>query len=78
MLQEMHIEFGDVIYHKEVRWLSRGRTLARFFALQEEIRQEKNRECGMLSGPDWLSGLAFLVDMTKHLNAVLQGKRNIN
>jgi hypothetical protein len=80
MLQEMHSEFGDIIYHTEVRWLSHGRTLARFFALREEIRQflqEKNHECGMLSDPDWLSGLAFLVDMTKHLNdlnTVLQGK----
>jgi hypothetical protein len=75
----MHCEPGDTIYHAEVRCLSRGHMLARLFDLRDiqQFSQEKDRECKMLRDHDWLYSLAFLVDMTKHLNAlntVLHGK----
>jgi N-glycosylase/DNA lyase len=75
----MHCESGDTIYHAEVRCLSHGHKLARLFDLRDiqQFLQEKDRECRMLRDHDWLYSLAFLVDMTKHLNAlntVLHGK----
>lgn len=79
-LQALNAECGDLIYHCEVRWLSRGAMLERFFTLREEIAQfmkEKHRPVPELEDAGWLSNLAFLVDICKHLNDLntrLQGE----
>ncbi|XP_061403616.1 general transcription factor II-I repeat domain-containing protein 2B-like [Lethenteron reissneri] len=79
-LRDIQAEYGDVVYHNDVRWLSRGSALQRFFSLKEEIGHfldEKGQPMEELFDPVWLANLAFLVDMTKHLNALnvnLQGK----
>ncbi|KAI7790569.1 general transcription factor II-I repeat domain-containing protein 2 [Triplophysa rosa] len=79
-LSDIDAEYGDVIYHSNVRWLSRGSVLQRFYSLRSEIDQflkEKNLTLDQLNDPDWLADLAFLVDLTSHLNALnksLQGK----
>lgn len=54
--------------------------LKRFYSLRSEIDQflkEKDRPLHELSDPLWLADLAFLVDLTDHLNTLnkrLQGK----
>ena len=66
----------------EVRWLSRGAMLQRFYDLRNEIvtfLKQKNKGFGIdeLSDPDWLTDLAFLTDFTPHmkkLNLKPQGK----
>jgi len=76
-LLDIQAEYGDVIYHNDVRWLSRGSALQRFFALREEIGQflsEKGQPMEEPSDPVWLADLALLVDITKHLNVNLQGR----
>ncbi|KAK2816816.1 hypothetical protein Q5P01_025007 [Channa striata] len=79
-LLNIQAEYGDVTYHSDVRWLCRGSAMQRFFSLREEIGRflgEKGQPMEELSDPVWLADLAFLVDITKHLNALnvnLQGQ----
>ncbi|XP_073670885.1 general transcription factor II-I repeat domain-containing protein 2 [Paramisgurnus dabryanus] len=79
-LSDIEAQYGDVIYHNDVRWLSRGNALQRFFLLRREIGQffdEKGHAMKELSDPKWLADLAFVIDINKHLNALnvsLQGK----
>jgi hypothetical protein len=63
-----------------VRWLSKGKVLARFLSLIEEIKdfmKSKNADFNELSDSCWLLDLAFLADVTdkaNSLNLELQGK----
>ncbi|KAK3522322.1 hypothetical protein QTP86_003004, partial [Hemibagrus guttatus] len=82
-LSDVDAEYGDVLYHSDVRWLSRGSLLQRFYSLRSEIDKflkEKGRPLHKLSDPLWLADLAFLVDLTHHLNTLnknLQGKEQL-
>ncbi|XP_060876930.1 general transcription factor II-I repeat domain-containing protein 2A-like [Metopolophium dirhodum] len=82
-LDEIESEYGDVIYFTEVRWLSRGAALKRFFDLRIEIEifmNEKNKIVSELSDESWIIELAFLTDITTFLNELnikLQGKRKL-
>ena len=80
LLDEMDSQYGDLLYYTEVRWLSRGAMLRRFYELREEVfhfMEEKGKPDFHLKDPLWLCDLAFLVDITQHLNFLnskLQGK----
>ena len=91
-LEELDTEYKDLLYHCEVRWLSRGKVLERFFVLREEIMlflmkktpnlKEKggNLVTNLMSEQDWLLDLAFLVDLTPHLNILntkMQGRNQL-
>ena len=76
-------EYGDLILHCEVRWLSRGQVLKRFWKLKRiahnflEEKEELPEERALLCNASWLLDLAFLADITSHLNNLnlkLQGK----
>ncbi|KAM9848068.1 general transcription factor II-I repeat domain-containing protein 2A-like [Aulostomus maculatus] len=79
-LEEMESEYGDVLDFTDVRWLSRGNVLKRFFELRAEVKafMEKDEVAvHVLSDPKWLMDLAFLVDITHELNVLnkkLQGQ----
>ncbi|XP_071979042.1 general transcription factor II-I repeat domain-containing protein 2-like [Engystomops pustulosus] len=79
-LEEIESEYGDVLYFTEVRWLSRGNVLKRFFELRAEVKafmEKDGASVPLLSDPKWLMDLAFLVDITHELNVLnkrLQGQ----
>lgn len=82
-LSDVDAEYGDVLYHSDVRWLSCGSVLQQFYSQRSEIDQilkEKGWPLHELSDPLWLADLAFLVDLTHHLNTLkknLQGKEQL-
>lgn len=79
-LGDIEAEYSDVIYYSEVRWLSRGKVLHRFYNLRKEIllfMEMKEKTVQELLDDNWILDLAFLVDITNHLNnlnTALQGK----
>ncbi|XP_035862707.1 general transcription factor II-I repeat domain-containing protein 2B-like [Sander lucioperca] len=83
LLSELESEYGDLVYHWEIRWLSRGEMVARFHKLREEVKQfmdMKGKPVNELSDGKWLCDLAFMVDITKHLselNVKLQGPNQL-
>ncbi|XP_050519731.1 general transcription factor II-I repeat domain-containing protein 2-like [Daktulosphaira vitifoliae] len=70
-LEEVGSEFSDVLYHNQIRWLSRAQVLSRFFNLLAEIEifmTEKGKIFVQLSDSLWLWDLAFLTDISSHCN----------
>uniref|UniRef100_A0A8D8QN91 General transcription factor II-I repeat domain-containing protein 2A n=1 Tax=Cacopsylla melanoneura TaxID=428564 RepID=A0A8D8QN91_9HEMI len=82
-LEEISAEYDDVPYFSQVRWLSAGRVLKRFYELRKEIEQfllSKDQPTAVFSESERLSELAYLADITAHLNGLntqLQGKNNL-
>uniref|UniRef100_A0A8C6L134 DUF4371 domain-containing protein n=1 Tax=Nothobranchius furzeri TaxID=105023 RepID=A0A8C6L134_NOTFU len=81
LLEELSAEYGDLLLHTEIRWLSRRRVLQHFyFSLLCEIKefiQSKGDDISLLEDTEWIPDLAFLTDITgklNHLNCELQGK----
>lgn len=79
-LEELESAYEDVLYFTEVRWLSRGKVLKRFFELRAEgkaFMEKDGMSVPVLSDPKWLMDLAFLDDITQELNVLnkkLQGQ----
>ncbi|XP_051017308.1 general transcription factor II-I repeat domain-containing protein 2B [Acomys russatus] len=83
LLYELDSQYGSLLYHTALKWLGRGLVLRRFFESLEEIdsfMSSRGKPVPQLSSRDWILDLAFLVDMTTHLNtldASLQGHPQI-
>ena len=81
-LDEPKSEFGDVLYHAEVRWLSHGRKLELFFTQRDEIQalaREKGTFPDGLADPKFWQQIALLTDIMLHMNELntkLQGEQN--
>lgn len=66
-------------YHTEVRWLSRGAVLKRFFEIGQFMKEE-GKPVAELDAPECVRVLAFIVDVTEHLNmlnAKIQGLNKV-
>ena len=68
-LEECESEYGDLPYHCEVGWLSRGKLLDRFFELREDITmflEMQDKPVSELSDINWICDLAFLAVLSPH------------
>ena len=83
LLIEAESQYGDLLYFCNIRWLSRGDMLQRVYRLREEIAtflEQKNINAAEFRDQKWVCNLAFLVDVTSHLNKLnlqLQGKQQL-
>ena len=85
-LEELDCEYGDLLLHTDVRWLSRGKCLERFFVLRKEILEflkinittDSTSLENQMVNKQFLCSLAFLTDISQHLNKLnlqLQGRK---
>nr|XP_054593491.1 SCAN domain-containing protein 3-like [Nothobranchius furzeri] len=86
-LKEVDANADDLLLHNNVRWLSQGRVLARFWAIRREVasflaelkHHKATQFSTFLENEKQMDNVAFLVDITSHLNELnlrLQGKDN--
>ena len=76
LFKELCKEIGSdheiLLYHTEVRWLSRGQVFSRLMALQVEVAmflQEKESDLARkFDDPEFILALAYLADIFSHLN----------
>ncbi|XP_022162439.1 zinc finger BED domain-containing protein 5-like [Myzus persicae] len=72
LCESMESDHYTLIIHTEVRWLSKGRVLSRFYELREELLvyfTMEQMECSdYLSDEFWCSKLGYLADIFEHLN----------
>ena len=55
LLDELSAEYGDLLLHTEIRWLSRGRILKRFLSLLSEVKEfmlSKGEDASLLEKPE--------------------------
>ena len=86
LLNKVDEQYEKLLFHTEVRWISRVKVLARFLALKDHVYNflcekkmlpEKQKK---LKYPSWLNDLAFLTDILGHqntLNKRMQGKQQL-
>ena len=70
-LNDLDTEHQDLTYSSEVRWLSKGGMLRRFYELRNEVAlflKNKGRLMAEMEDESWLCDLAFLVDITTRMN----------
>lgn len=68
LCKDIRSEHEQLHIHTEVRWLSRGRILTRFFELRDEVRVFllDTKYAFFLTDFSWLCSTAYLADVFEH------------
>ena len=73
LCESMESNYKCLLYHTEVRWLSKGKVLSRFIAMKDEIVtffKTQQTEFQVLEKDDWWLNVFFLNDIFEKLNAL--------
>ncbi|CAL9700169.1 unnamed protein product [Knipowitschia caucasica] len=74
LCRDMDAEHEALLYHSEVRWLSRGKVLQRVFELRKEmgefLREQKPDLAEIFTNPESVCKLAYLSDIFNTLNGL--------
>jgi len=73
-LKELISQYGDLLYHTEVRWLNKGKVLERFFSIRHEITlflATKEKVYPDVYDFSWWLKVAFLTDTISIMNETL-------
>ncbi|XP_005376317.1 PREDICTED: protein ZBED8 [Chinchilla lanigera] len=79
--EEIGIEYNVLLFHTEMRWLSRGQILTHIFEMYEEINQFLHHQSSNLidgfENKEFKIHLAYLADLFKHLNELSASMQRI-